>query len=271
VLPTLCGPAQPRSLTRKRDTARTLTRQVGGLTARLVTQLRSYHRMSYVPVTHRTCLTGEAFHRVCRNGHEAQRARHGTVRLSGQPGGRSWASTVSHLGKGRPVVPDVNVPYTMMQSAARQLQAGQQTTEGDLTKLKQLVDKLVTSGPPMPRSTRSTAPPPARARRPGGGRPGAYALRIAISSAHGSSSSRPRGRRAPASLSFSGAVRVLAHVVAVLAARAVEPINRQLSSILGHPNAAGNQLRATSASGSASGAGTRCPSEPASDERGSTE
>ena len=224
--------------------------------------------MSYVPVTHRTWLTGLAFHRVCRNGHQAQRVRHGR-------GPAQWAARQaqlgvrrSHLGKGRPVVPDVNVPYTKMQSAARQLQAGQQTTEGDLTKLKQLVDNLVTSGPPMPRSTRSTAPPPARARRPSGGWPGAYALRLAISSAHGSSSSRPRGRRTPASPSFSGTVRVLAHVVAGLAARAVEPINRQLSSILGHPNAAGNQLRATSASGSASGACTRCPSEPTRDERG---
>ena len=47
-------------------------RKVAGPKARLVTQLRSYHRMSYVPVTHRTCLTGEAFHRVCRNGHQAQ-------------------------------------------------------------------------------------------------------------------------------------------------------------------------------------------------------
>ena len=38
--------------------ARTLRRQVAGPKARLVTQLRSCHRMSYVPVTRRTCLTG---------------------------------------------------------------------------------------------------------------------------------------------------------------------------------------------------------------------
>jgi WXG100 family type VII secretion target len=43
-------------------------------------------------------------------------------------------------------VPNVNVTYAEMQSAARQLQAGEQAIEGDLTKLKHLVDTLVTSG-----------------------------------------------------------------------------------------------------------------------------
>jgi WXG100 family type VII secretion target len=50
------------------------------------------------------------------------------------------------LRKGRPVVPNVNVTYGEMQSAARQLQAGEQTIEGDLAKLKRLVDNLVAGG-----------------------------------------------------------------------------------------------------------------------------
>jgi WXG100 family type VII secretion target len=59
---------------------------------------------------------------------------------------RRSGSVVSDLGKGRLVVPNVNVTYAEMQSAARQLQAGEQTIEGDLTKLKHLVDNLVASG-----------------------------------------------------------------------------------------------------------------------------
>jgi len=43
-------------------------------------------------------------------------------------------------------VPNVNVTYAEMQAAARQLQAGEQTIEGDLTKLKHLVDNLVAGG-----------------------------------------------------------------------------------------------------------------------------
>ena len=43
-------------------------------------------------------------------------------------------------------MPNVNVTYAEMQSAARQLQAGEQTIEGDLRKLKQLVDNLVMGG-----------------------------------------------------------------------------------------------------------------------------
>jgi WXG100 family type VII secretion target len=43
-------------------------------------------------------------------------------------------------------VPNVNVTYGEMQSAARQLQAGEQTIEGDLAKLKRLVDNLVAGG-----------------------------------------------------------------------------------------------------------------------------
>ena len=43
-------------------------------------------------------------------------------------------------------MPNVNVTYGEMQSAARQLQAGEQTIEGDLAKLKRLVDNLVAGG-----------------------------------------------------------------------------------------------------------------------------
>jgi WXG100 family type VII secretion target len=51
---------------------------------------------------------------------------------------RSW--------KGRLIMPNVNVTYAEMQAAARQLQAGEQTIEGDLTRLKHLVDNLVAGG-----------------------------------------------------------------------------------------------------------------------------
>jgi hypothetical protein len=40
-------------------------------------------------------------------------------------------------------VPNVNVTDGEMQSAARQPQAGEQTIEGDLAKLKRLVDNLL--------------------------------------------------------------------------------------------------------------------------------
>ena len=43
-------------------------------------------------------------------------------------------------------MPNVNVTYAEMQAAARQLQAGEQTIEGDLLKLKRLVDNLVAGG-----------------------------------------------------------------------------------------------------------------------------
>jgi WXG100 family type VII secretion target len=43
-------------------------------------------------------------------------------------------------------MPNVNVTYGEMQSAARQLQAGEQTISGDLAKLKRLVDNLVAGG-----------------------------------------------------------------------------------------------------------------------------
>jgi WXG100 family type VII secretion target len=43
-------------------------------------------------------------------------------------------------------VPNVNVTYAEMQAAARQLQVGEQTIEGDLAKLKRLVDGLVAGG-----------------------------------------------------------------------------------------------------------------------------
>ncbi len=44
------------------------------------------------------------------------------------------------------VVPNVNVTYAEMQAAARQLQAGEQTIEGDLSRLRRLVDNLVAGG-----------------------------------------------------------------------------------------------------------------------------
>jgi WXG100 family type VII secretion target len=40
----------------------------------------------------------------------------------------------------------LNVTYGEMQSAARQLQAGEQTISGDLARLKRLVDNLVAGG-----------------------------------------------------------------------------------------------------------------------------
>jgi WXG100 family type VII secretion target len=43
-------------------------------------------------------------------------------------------------------VPNVNVTYTEMQAAARQLQAGEQTIQGDLSRLRRLVDNLVAGG-----------------------------------------------------------------------------------------------------------------------------
>ncbi len=43
-------------------------------------------------------------------------------------------------------MPNVNVTYAEMQAAARQLQAGEQTIESDLARLKHLVDNLVAGG-----------------------------------------------------------------------------------------------------------------------------
>lgn len=43
-------------------------------------------------------------------------------------------------------MPNVNVTYADMQSAANQLRAGENQIEGDLAKLKKLVDNLVASG-----------------------------------------------------------------------------------------------------------------------------
>ena len=43
-------------------------------------------------------------------------------------------------------MPNVNVSYAETQAAARQLQAGEQTIEGDLARLKRLVDQLVAGG-----------------------------------------------------------------------------------------------------------------------------
>jgi WXG100 family type VII secretion target len=43
-------------------------------------------------------------------------------------------------------MPNLNVTYADMQSAANQLKAGEQQIEGDLARLKQLIDNLVASG-----------------------------------------------------------------------------------------------------------------------------
>jgi len=43
-------------------------------------------------------------------------------------------------------VPNVQVTYAEMQSAASQLQAGQQQIESDLARLKRMIDNLVASG-----------------------------------------------------------------------------------------------------------------------------
>jgi WXG100 family type VII secretion target len=43
-------------------------------------------------------------------------------------------------------VANVNVTYADMQSAANQLRAGEQQIEGDLARLKKLIDNLVASG-----------------------------------------------------------------------------------------------------------------------------
>ena len=43
-------------------------------------------------------------------------------------------------------MPNLNVTYADMQSAASQLNAGEQQIESDLTRLKQLIDNLVAGG-----------------------------------------------------------------------------------------------------------------------------
>jgi WXG100 family type VII secretion target len=43
-------------------------------------------------------------------------------------------------------VPNLNVTYADMQSAATQLRSGEQQIEADLTRLKRLIDNLVASG-----------------------------------------------------------------------------------------------------------------------------
>jgi WXG100 family type VII secretion target len=43
-------------------------------------------------------------------------------------------------------VPNLNVTYADMQSAATQLRSGEQQIETDLTRLKRLIDNLVASG-----------------------------------------------------------------------------------------------------------------------------
>jgi uncharacterized protein YukE len=68
----------------------------------------------------------------------------GEARLAEQRDGRSRATLFTASGKGRPIVPNVNITHAEMQSAVGQLQAGEQMIEGDLGKLK-LVDNIMTS------------------------------------------------------------------------------------------------------------------------------
>jgi WXG100 family type VII secretion target len=50
------------------------------------------------------------------------------------------------MWKGMPPVANVNVTYAEMESAAKQLQAGEAQIQGDLAKLKKLIDSLVQGG-----------------------------------------------------------------------------------------------------------------------------
>ena len=52
-------------------------------------------------------------------------------------------------------MPNVTVTYAEMHSAARQLQAGEQAIEGDLSKLKRLVANLVAGGYVLPAASRN--------------------------------------------------------------------------------------------------------------------
>jgi hypothetical protein len=64
-----------------------------------------------------------------------------TYRLRAEPARRhgTFYRVRPRVTQRGPVVPNVNVTYVEMQSAARQLQAGEQTIEADLAKLKRLV------------------------------------------------------------------------------------------------------------------------------------
>jgi WXG100 family type VII secretion target len=46
----------------------------------------------------------------------------------------------------KPTVPNLSVTYGDMQSAANQLNSGEQTIQSDLSRLKSLIDNLVASG-----------------------------------------------------------------------------------------------------------------------------
>ena len=53
---------------------------------------------------------------------------------------------LSESKRREPAVPNQNVTYADMQSAASQLRSGEQQIESDLIRLKRLIDNLVASG-----------------------------------------------------------------------------------------------------------------------------
>jgi WXG100 family type VII secretion target len=55
-------------------------------------------------------------------------------------------SQLAVIRERKPTMPNLNVTYADMQSAATQLQNGEQTIQSDLQRLKSLVDNLVASG-----------------------------------------------------------------------------------------------------------------------------
>lgn len=59
-------------------------------------------------------------------------------------GSRPTSSTANR--ERMPIVPNLNVTYADMQSAASQLKAGEQQIESDLARLKRLIDNLIASG-----------------------------------------------------------------------------------------------------------------------------
>jgi WXG100 family type VII secretion target len=59
---------------------------------------------------------------------------------------RCDGTTGIKAGERKPTVANLNVTYADMQSAAKQLQGGEQQIQGDLSKLKKLIDNLVAGG-----------------------------------------------------------------------------------------------------------------------------
>src|ERR1700677_740615 len=78
-----------------------------------------------------------------------QRVNHfrlpGRARTLGRPPGWRQQQPVTNRER-KPTVPNLNVTYGDMQSAASQLRAGEQQINSDLIRLKKLIDNLVVSG-----------------------------------------------------------------------------------------------------------------------------